>query len=292
MDFSLEQLRALVAAAETGSFSAAARKLGKAQSVISAAISNLEVDLGVSLFSREGRYPKLTGAGENLLQEARHILARAEFFENLALSYHQGVETKITLALDAAIPVPWFQEILVEFSEKFPSVELEILEPAADDIIDLITSERADMGLTFQLEKIPAGVAFCDVGKLEFVAVAKSDHSLTRLDELSMLDLADHRQLLITSRSRGINGERFKVSGQIWSMESHYATLEAAKLGIGWTFVPKHIAADAVASGEISTLKMNFITQDYTLGTDLIWASGKRFGEAGGWLLNSFKNRG
>ncbi len=41
MDFSLEQLRALVAAAETGSFSAAARKLGKAQSVISAAISNL-----------------------------------------------------------------------------------------------------------------------------------------------------------------------------------------------------------------------------------------------------------
>lgn len=47
---SLEHFKALLATAETGSFSAAARRLGKAQSVVSAAIANLEIDLGLALF--------------------------------------------------------------------------------------------------------------------------------------------------------------------------------------------------------------------------------------------------
>ncbi|WP_134928929.1 LysR family transcriptional regulator, partial [Pseudomonas protegens] len=47
MRFSLEQLQMFVQAAQTGSFSAAARKLGKTQSTVSVAIANLEADLGV-----------------------------------------------------------------------------------------------------------------------------------------------------------------------------------------------------------------------------------------------------
>ena len=69
MNPSLEQLKILLAAAESGSFSAAARKLGKAQSVVSSAIANLEIDLGLALFDRSGRYPQLTEAGARMVQE-------------------------------------------------------------------------------------------------------------------------------------------------------------------------------------------------------------------------------
>ncbi|MGL4777328.1 MAG: LysR family transcriptional regulator, partial [Aeromonas veronii] len=75
---SLEQLRILLAAAETGSFSAAARKLGKAQSVVSSAIANLEIDLALTLFDRSGRYPQLTEAGARMVQEAGILLAQSE----------------------------------------------------------------------------------------------------------------------------------------------------------------------------------------------------------------------
>ena len=75
---SLEHFKALLATAETGSFSAAARRLGKAQSVVSAAIANLEIDLGLALFDRSGRYPVLTEAGarqvENLPDEIRTLV--------------------------------------------------------------------------------------------------------------------------------------------------------------------------------------------------------------------------
>ena len=68
---SLDQLRMFIAAAEEGSFSAAGRRLNRAQSVVSQTIANLEGQLGVTLFERTARYPVLTEAGKLLLADAR-----------------------------------------------------------------------------------------------------------------------------------------------------------------------------------------------------------------------------
>ncbi|TKB24199.1 MAG: LysR family transcriptional regulator, partial [Mesorhizobium sp.] len=71
----LDQLQILVAVADTGSFSAAGRKLSRAQSVISYAIANLEAQLGLKLFEREGtREPQLTDVGKATLEDARRMV--------------------------------------------------------------------------------------------------------------------------------------------------------------------------------------------------------------------------
>jgi hypothetical protein len=62
MNPSLEQLKTLLVAAQAGPFGGGAQ-LGKAQSAVSTAIANLEIDLGLELFDRSGRYPVLTEAG-------------------------------------------------------------------------------------------------------------------------------------------------------------------------------------------------------------------------------------
>jgi len=67
MRHSPEALLAFAQAASLGSFSAAARRLGKSQSTISSAIANLEIDLGVTLFDRSSRKPTLTAAGQAML---------------------------------------------------------------------------------------------------------------------------------------------------------------------------------------------------------------------------------
>ena len=59
----LDQLRTFIAAADEGSFSAAGRKLRRAQSVVSQTLANLEAQLGVTLFDRSARYPSLTDEG-------------------------------------------------------------------------------------------------------------------------------------------------------------------------------------------------------------------------------------
>ena len=74
-DVSLDQLRTFIAAADEGSFSAAGRRLRRAQSVVSQTLANLEEQLGVKLFDRSGRYPVLTDQGRALLADARAVRA-------------------------------------------------------------------------------------------------------------------------------------------------------------------------------------------------------------------------
>ena len=122
MSLSLEQLQAFVTTVETGSFSAAARYLGKAQSAISTAVSNLEIDLDNSLFVRSGRYPVLTPAGERLLVEARVILERCEHFRGVAKSLGEGVESRLVLAVDELYPEATLGGLIEDYSRRFPSL--------------------------------------------------------------------------------------------------------------------------------------------------------------------------
>lgn len=78
MNWTLDQLNAFVTSVKCGSFSAAARQMGKAQSRISTAISNLETDLGFELFDRSARLPVLTQDGKDMFVEAQAILEQCE----------------------------------------------------------------------------------------------------------------------------------------------------------------------------------------------------------------------
>ncbi len=138
MKLSLDQLDSFVTAAETGSFSAAARKLGKAQSAISTSTANLEIDLNVQLFDRDGKYPALTGDGEILLREAKTILIRCTDFQNHAAGISDGVDSRIRVTVDEIIPHSFFLDLLNRFGETFPDTELEILYGALSDIQTLV----------------------------------------------------------------------------------------------------------------------------------------------------------
>nr|WP_256717863.1 LysR family transcriptional regulator [Shewanella sp. UCD-KL12] len=74
MNWTLYQLEAFVLSVKHGSFSAAARKLGRAQSRVSTAIANLEIDLGFELFDRSAKLPVLTKLGEDMYIEAQAVL--------------------------------------------------------------------------------------------------------------------------------------------------------------------------------------------------------------------------
>ncbi len=85
----LDQLRTFIAAAEQGSFSAAGRKLRRAQSVVSQTLANLEGQLGVTLFNRSARYPTLTEDGRALLQDARAVADQMDGFKARAKTLHR-----------------------------------------------------------------------------------------------------------------------------------------------------------------------------------------------------------
>ncbi|EPN54964.1 regulatory protein LysR, partial [Pseudomonas syringae pv. actinidiae ICMP 19096] len=136
MSYSPEALEAFVQIAALGSFSAAARRLGKSQSTISEAISRLEIDLGLELFDRSSRQPVLTEAG-------RVMLGRVDDLARLAA----GVEPRLTLVLSDANQFADFERLMTELDQRFPELEMECVFAEHGDAISLVQSGRASLGL-------------------------------------------------------------------------------------------------------------------------------------------------
>src|SRR5436305_14942609 len=115
---SLDHLRTFVAAADEGSFSAAGRKLGRAQSVVSQTIANLEAQLGLTLFERTARFPQLTAGAKSLLPSARQIVRDADRLKAQARSLSAGLEAVLSIVVDVMFP----QRLLTEAVSAFASV--------------------------------------------------------------------------------------------------------------------------------------------------------------------------
>src|SRR3954451_2336522 len=101
----IEQLRTLGAVAEAGSFSAAARKLGRVQAAVSQSIDRLEEQLGLRLFDRAGRVPRLTEHGEAVVAAAARVEGGVEALFEVVRARKRGAETTLRIIVDVMFPI-------------------------------------------------------------------------------------------------------------------------------------------------------------------------------------------
>ncbi|MBO1517807.1 LysR family transcriptional regulator [Psychrobacter halodurans] len=283
MNFSLEQLQAFVATVETGSFSAAGRRLGKAQSSVSAAVANLEIDLGNVLFSRNSRYPELTEAGARLLAEAYVILERCEHFFGVAKSLSEGVESRLVLAVDDLYPTEWLAGLLETFDSLFPSVELELLLPIMEDVSRLVMDKRADLGIMWSQEDLPSAIRFHTLGWIPLKMVCAPEHMLAS-KVVSWQDLKTHRQLIVATRNDSKEKSRLRVAADVWWVESQWIIIELVQRNLGWALVPEHIVVDALKEGSLVSPTLDFDKHSWPVAVELVWHKEKPLGKAGTWL--------
>src|ERR1700676_514624 len=121
---SLDQLRIFIAAADEGSFSAAGRRLARAQSVVSQTLANLEGQIGVKLFDRSARLPVLTDQGRALLSNARAVAGDVDLFKAGAKSLVGGLEPELSVAVDVIFPLAPFTAAVAAFQKEFPATLL------------------------------------------------------------------------------------------------------------------------------------------------------------------------
>ena len=138
MRHSLESLAAFALVAAEGSFSAAARKLGKSQSTISETIANLEVDLNVSLFDRRQRQPSLTEGGQALLAQAQQVLAANDRLNRCASQLSEGQEPRLTVVLSDTFQSETFATMLRQIDQRYPTLRFECLIAEYEDVVALV----------------------------------------------------------------------------------------------------------------------------------------------------------
>ncbi len=284
--WSLDQLRTFMRVAELRSFSAVAREQHKAQSAVSNAIALLETDLGVTLFERSsGRQPKLTANGEALLADARELLRQCERLDGRALALMRGQEALLRVAQDEAMPYQPVIDSLDELATRYPFLEVQLASGAQGDVARKLVERRADLGLFFHHERVPASLERRALGSVEMVTVCAVGHPLAQAGRADRQQLARHRQLLITPQQSGYPGGE-AISPQVWRADSFYAMAELLMRGLGWAWLPRHVMQYPTYQAHMVELASDW--RPPALVVELAWRRDEPLGPAAQWLAERF----
>ena len=244
MNWTIEQLRSFVAAAESGSFSAAGRALGQAQSVISTHISMLEDVTGIELFDRASRSPTLTKAGSDLLLEAKAVLRQSMRFDACAMAKYNGEADHLGIVIEQGMPFQEIAETLAVIQKKYPFLTGSLYLDTADRVRSMVSAGEAQMGLVFgdSADDIPSCEWRC-LGQMQYCIVAAADSELGRKKKVTEQDLSQHCQILY-------RGERkYLLSARHWEVNNVFCAMYMASLGIGWTVVPRMVMQKIIEDG-------------------------------------------
>lgn len=286
-----DSLQAFVFAAKLGSFSAAARKMNKAQSAVSTAIANLEIDTDLQLFDRSSRSPTLTQAGLSLLPYAKGVLLGHQEFLAKATSMSEGIENSFCIAVELGVNLPPVLDVLDNFSEQFPDVSLEILTPGPNDTASLLKEGRATLGLMTEQESYPTGFQFRGVGHSALIPVCGKSHPLAKLDRVAHRDLRQHRQLVFRSRSHKIPGQVGEIkSASLWHAENPQMIVDLVLRGLGWAELPRPVVRELIAKNKLVQMEYTFQQSDALEGIDLVWTEQHVLGQAGQWVQSQLLN--
>lgn len=253
-----DQLRVFLAVVDSGSFAAAARRLGRATSVISYGIANLEAQLGLKLFDRETtRRPRLTEAGRAVLGEARTVAHGIDGLRAKARGLLGGLEAEVNLAVDVMLPTARVVDALKAFQAEFPTVALRLHVEALGAVTQLVVDRTAVLGVSGPLAPGGDAIERIGVGAVELVPVAHPDHPLAGKAGCRPGAAREQIQLVLTDRSELTAGQDFSViSTRTWRLADLGAKHALLLAGIGWGNMPAPMVRDDLAAGRLVELRL------------------------------------
>jgi DNA-binding transcriptional LysR family regulator len=284
-----DQLRIFLAVVDSGSFAGAGRRLGRAVSVVSYGIANLEAQLGVTLFERQGtRKPRLTDAGRAVLAEARTIGHGFDGLRAKVKGLLEGWEAEVVLAVDVMLPAARLGAVLRAFARHCPTVTMRLHVEALGAVSALVLDGQAGLGISGPLAMGIEGVERVAAGSVALVPVAAPDHPLARMERIAPGAGREHLQLVLTDRSPLTAGQDYAVLGtRTWRLADLGAKHALLREGIGWGNMPLPMIEADLRAGTLLRLEM----PDQPGGSYRfagIWRRDAPPGPAASWLLHQF----
>jgi DNA-binding transcriptional LysR family regulator len=192
----IRQLRAFMAIAESGTFTAGALRVHITQAAISMQIRQLENELGARVFVRAPRHVILTEAGEHLLQRARQILrehdAALDEIAELAGAERGRLRIGSASAMILTDPLP---KILKELRRQHPAAEVAVISGTSGALVDQILAGELDIAFV----SLPVDVRGIQTERLsedQLVAIASPRHKLAKQRTISAYTLAGEKLIL------------------------------------------------------------------------------------------------
>src|SRR5258706_9141821 len=288
---SLDQLRVFIAAADSGSFSAAGRRLRRAQSLVSQTIANLEADLGVELFDRAAKYPRLTDFGQALLIEAKALVARMDGFKARARTIAERLEPELSAVIDVAYPMAALTQAVGAFKRTYPHTPIRLYVEALGGVAQAVSEGRCRVGVIATLPVVPPGMHSEALFEVPFVTVVAPKHPLARVrGVVPKSELGEHVQLVLSDRTTLSEGMSFGVvSPMIWRLADMGAKLEFLRAGFGWGHMPLPMIEEHLARKKLVRIRIDDATTHSALMTHAIYRKDAAPGPAGRGFIQQLR---
>jgi DNA-binding transcriptional LysR family regulator len=264
--FTLDQLRTFVAVVDEGSFSAAGRKLRRAQSAVSQTLANLEAQAGIKLFDRSARYPRLTEAGRSLLADARAVADDVDCFKARLRAMREGLEPELSVAMDVMFPMAALTRAATHSRQTYPDTPLRLHVETLGAVIQPVLDRRCSIGVLGPLPVVPDELVTEHLLDLPMVTVVSPSHALAAKRTVSAAAVRKHIQLVLTDRSVLTDGRDFGVlSPQTWRLADLGAKHAFLKAGLGWGHMPLHMVDADLDSGALVKIRVDGLPRDLAL---------------------------
>jgi DNA-binding transcriptional LysR family regulator len=291
---SLDQLRVFISAAEEGSFSAAGRKLRRAQSLVSQTVANLESRLNVKLFDRAGKYPRLTAAGQALLHEAKEVVGGMDGFKARARTMAEGLEPELSVVIDVIYPMTALTDAVGFFRKTYPNTALRLHVEALGGVIEAVQDGRCRIGVVGSLPAIPDGFHREPLCEVPFVSVVAPNHPLAAVrGVVPNSKIAKHVQLVLTDRTALTEGRDFGVLSPLtWRLADLGAKHAFLRAGFGWGHMPLPMVQDDITEGRLTKIRIEgFPRRAQVLVMQAVYRKDAPPGPAGRAFINHLKHK-
>jgi DNA-binding transcriptional LysR family regulator len=288
----LDQLRTFIAAADEGSFSAAGRKLRRAQSVVSQTLANLEGQFGVKLFDRSRRRPVLTSQGQVLLTHARTVAGDVDRLKAHAKLLAGGLESEVSIAVDVMFPMDTLTAAVTAFHAAFPLTPLRLYAETLGAVMQAVLDGRCTVGVSGELANVPPVFSREPLVRVPLIHVTSPRHPLAKYGRpIPTSELIKHIQLVLTDRSTLSAGQELGVfSARTWRLADLGAKHAFLRAGLGWGGMPEELVRADLARGSL----VKIIVEDapptgLAVSMRAVYRTAAPPGIAARWLIDQLK---
>ena len=271
MSFNSDSIELFLAVIERGSFSAAARSLGRVPSAVSMGIANLEAELGYLLFDRSHREPVPTAMAAALVPHARLIAEQLKQLQVHAIELSLGLESKLSIGVVADLDKRAVLAAIKVIARRFPLLDIELLTAAQDDVLALLHSGRVSVCLAFAGLNMNVLERFQFVGSERMIATLSADYPLVPGQELFLEDLVHLRQIIVASRDLPISDTRPLLGESHWRTDTLAMALDMVEAGLGWGNFPQSVVQPLLDAGRLQRLNFRNIENGLVLPVHAVW---------------------
>lgn len=280
----LEQLRVFVAVADAGSFSAAARAIGRVQSAVSQAMAAFETGIGFKVWDRTERAVALTERGRRLLVDARRVLGEVDRMRDAAKAMQSGRTERLAICVDALFPPRALVSLAHAMKDAFPGIELRVETDTLAAVGTRVASRACDVGIAGPLV-VSDKLDRVAVGSVLLVPAAARTHRLATLrGPLSLGEIRGETQIVLSERDEArATPDQGVLSEQTWRVVDLGTKRELIRGGLGWGNLPAPLDGDELVRLAVEA----WSEEEHRLPLHLVFPPGLRRRPLVRWLLEN-----